>query len=85
MSSEFCSSSSCLFIGPESDHWLPLSLTHSLTLWRLVDLIDVILAGEDTNSKFVEVVTVDNVNDEDRVDKSLLQIWKLSLGHKAKL
>ena len=75
----------CLFIGPESDHWLPLSLTHSLTLWRLVDLIDLTLACEDANSKLVEVVTVADVDDEDRVGKSLLQIWKLRLGHKAKL
>ena len=32
--------------------------------------------------KLVEVVTV---ADEDRVGNSLLQIWKLSFGHKAKL
>ena len=52
----------------------------SLTLRRLVDLIDVILASEDAYSKLVEVVNVDN---EDRVDNSLLQIWKLRFGHKA--
>ena len=75
----------CFFIRPEFDHWLPLSLTHSLTLWRLVDLIDVTLACEDTNSKLVEVVTVADVADEDRVDNSLLQIWKMRFGHKAKL
>ena len=66
-----------IFIRPESDHWLPLSLTN----WHLVDLIDVTLACEDVNSKLVEVVTVADVNDEDRVGNSLLQIWKLSLGH----
>ena len=38
------------------------------------------LAGEDANSKFVEVVTV---ADEDRVGNSLLQIWKLRFGHEA--
>ena len=36
-----------------------------------------ILACEDANSKFVEVVTVIDVDDENRVSNSLLQIWKL--------
>ena len=43
-----------IFIGPESGHWLPLSLTdltHSLTNSCLVNLIDVTLACEDNNSK----------------------------------
>ena len=61
------------------------SLTDSLTNCRLVNLIDVTLACEDGNSKFVEVVTVVDVDDEDRVDNSLLQIWKRSFGHKTKL
>ena len=56
------------------------SLTHSC----LVNLIDVTLACEDANSKLVEVVSVADVSDEDRVGKSLLQIWKLRFGHKAK-
>ena len=43
------------------------------------------LACEDANSKLVEVVTVADLDDEDRVGNSLLQIWKLSFGHKAKL
>ena len=43
------------------------------------------LKCEDFNSKLVEVVTVADVVDEDRVVKSLLQIWKLRFGHKAKL
>ena len=30
-------------------------------------------------------VTVANVDDENRVDNSLLQIWRLRLGHKAKV
>ena len=51
-----------LFIGPESDHWQCLSVTHSLTdsLTHscLVNLIDVTLACEDAYSKLVEVVTV---------------------------
>ena len=73
-----------IFIGPESDHWLCLSLTHSLNS-RFVNLIDVTLAFEDANSKLVEVVTVADVDDEDRVGNSLLQIWKLRFGHKVKL
>ena len=44
-----------LFIGPESDHWLCLSLTDSLTHSCLVNLINVSLACEDGNSKLVEV------------------------------
>ena len=39
--------------------------------------------AEDTNSKLVEVVTAADVDDEDRVDNSLLQIWKLKFGNKA--
>ena len=58
-----------IFIGPESDHWLCLSLNDS----RLVNLIDVTLACED--SKLVEVVSVADISDEDRVGNSLLQIW----------
>ena len=51
------------------------SLTHSLTDnsdSHLVNLIDVTLACEDANSKLVEVVTVADVDDEDRVGNSLL-------------
>ena len=44
------------------------------------------LACEDGNSKLeVEVVTDADVSDEDRVGNSLLQIWKLRFGQKAKL
>ena len=43
------------------------------------------LACEDANLKLVDIVTVANVDDEDRVGNTLLQIWKLRLGHKAKL
>ena len=39
------------------------------------------LACEDANSKFVEIVTVADVSDEDRVGNSLLQIWKLRFGN----
>ena len=71
-----------VFIGPESDHWLCLSLTdsltNSLTQSCLVNLID-------AYSKLVEFVTVADNEDENRVGNSLLQIWKLRFGHKAKL
>ena len=43
------------------------------------------MACEDANSKLVEVVTVADVDDEDRVGNRLLQIWKLRFGHKVKL
>ena len=65
------------FIGPESDHWECLSVTHSLPNSCLVNLIDVTLACEDDNSKLVEVVTVAHVDNEKRVDNSLVQIWKV--------
>ena len=35
------------------------------------------VACEDAYSKLVEVVTVVDVNDEDRVGNSLLQIWEM--------
>ena len=41
------------------------------------------LAYEDAYSKLVEVVTVADVSDEDRVGISLFQIGKLRFGHKA--
>ena len=50
------------------------SLTHSLTH-----------SCEDTNSKLFDVVTDADVDDEDRVGNSLLQISKLRFGQKAKL
>ena len=43
------------------------------------------LACEDVNSKFVEVFTVPDVDDEDRVGNILLQIWKPTFGIKVKL
>ena len=60
-------------------------VTNSLPNSCLVNLIDMTLACEDANSKLVEVVTVADVSDKDRVGICLLQIWKLRFGHKAKL
>ena len=48
-------------------------------------LFDVTLACEDTNLKLFDVVTVADVDDEDSVANSLLQISKLRFGQKAKL
>ena len=53
-------------------HWLPNSLTDSC----LVNLIDVTLACEDANLKLVDVVTFADVDAEDNVANSLLQIWE---------
>ena len=50
----------------------------------LVNLIDVTLACEDGKSKLVEVVTVVEVDDEKRVDNSLVQIWKVNFGQNVK-
>ena len=60
-------------------------VSDSLTLWRLVELIDVTLACEDAKSKLVEVVTVAYFDSEDHVGNSLLQIWELTFGPKTKL
>ena len=43
------------------------------------------LACEDANSKLVEVLTVAHVDAGDHVGNSLLQIWELTFGPKAKL
>ena len=63
-----------LFIGP---------VTNSLTNSCLVNFIDVTLACKDANLKLVEVVTVADVDDENRVGNSLLQVW--TFGPKATL
>ena len=60
---------------------MPCQLLTSLTQSRLVNLIDVALACEDANSKLVEVVTVAHVD----AGISLLEIWELTFGPKAKL
>ena len=57
------------------------SPTNSLTNSCLVNLIGLTLACEDINSKLVEVVNVAHVDDEKRVDNSLVQIWKMKFGH----
>ena len=57
-----------IFIGP--DHWLPLSLTHSLTDSCLVDFSDVPLAFKNANAKLVEVATIADVDAEKRVNDS---------------
>ena len=43
------------------------------------------LVCADAFSKLVEVVTVADIDDEDRVGNSLLHTWELRLGNKAKL
>ena len=65
------------FMGPESYHRQPLSMTPSLTnsvTFTRLGVFDVTLACEDGNYKIVEIVTVVDVVDEDRVGSSLLQI-----------
>ena len=63
---------------------MAMPVTHSLTHSCLIKLIEVTLACEDAYSKLVEVVTVSDVSDEDRVGNSLLQVRRLRFGHKAK-
>ena len=64
---------------------LGMLVSNWLTNCCLVNLIDVALACEDAHSKLVEVVTVAHVDAEDHVGNSLLQIWELTFGPKAKL
>ena len=55
---------------------------------RLVDLIDLTLGCESANSKIVEVLLLLMLMMRIvllRVGNSLLQLWKLRSGHKAKL
>ena len=72
-----------IFIGPESDHWLCLSLTNWLTNWLtnscLVNLIDVSLACEDGNSKLVEVVDDEKQFTRQRLVCSFLKLWRAFL------
>ena len=60
------------FVGPNSDHWLPLSLTNSVTA-VLVNLIDVTLASEDTSSILAEVTIVAEVDVE--IENVLTKVW----------
>ena len=46
---------------------------------------DVAAACEDANSKLVDFVIIAHVDAEDHVGNSLLQIWELTFGPKAKL
>ena len=63
---------------------MAMLVTHSLTHFRLINLIDVTLACEDDNSKLVEVVSVADVDDEKCVGNSLVQIRKVRFGNKVK-
>ena len=63
------------YIRPESDLWLPLSLTHCL-----IDLIDVTLTFEDANSKLLDVVSVADINALECEDYRLVEIMKLMFG-----
>ena len=58
-------------------------VTHSLTHSCLVDLIDVTLTCKGGNSKLVEAVNVPDVDDEERVGNSLVQILMRKFRHKA--
>ena len=55
---------------------------HSLTNCRLVNLFDVTLAYKDANSKLIDIVTVADVDDEDRVGNkpAIFAYLKLRFG-----
>ena len=52
---------------------------------NLLKLLLVLMLMMRNNFSLVEVVTVADVSDEDRVGNSLLQNWKLRFAHKALL
>ena len=60
---------------------LPMSVTHSLTDSRLVDLTDVTLAFEDANSKLIDVVSVADVDAKERVKYRLVEIFKVNFSY----
>ena len=69
-------------------NWLPNWLTHSLPFSQLESdhsLSTFVTNSLYANSKLVAVVTVADVDSEDHVGNSLLQIWELTLGPKTKL
>ena len=59
-------------------------VSDSLTLCRLVDLIDVTLACEDANLELIEIVAAADVDAEIRVENGVAQIWKLKFGPNVK-
>ena len=69
-----------LYVGPRSTHWLPLSLTDSLSAVLIVDLTGVTVAFEDANSILLDVGSVADVDAEESVDDSLVEILKLRFG-----
>ena len=56
------------------------SLTADSCCW---DFTDVTLAFEDTNSKLLDVVSIADVDAEERVDNSLVEILKLKFGQES--
>ena len=71
------------FFESDSDYCVPLKLTNRHSVY----LTDVTPSVEDANSKLVDVVSAADadIDDEERVANSLLQISKLKFGHKAQL
>ena len=54
-------------------------VTNSLTYSLLADLADVTMAFEDAYSKLLDIVSVADVDAEERVDDHLLEILRLRL------
>ena len=71
------------FIGPKCDHCLPLPLTDK-PADCLADLTDATLAFEDANSKLYYAVSTAEVDFEERVVNSLIEILKLRFGENLK-
>ena len=68
-----------IFIGPETDHCVPLTaVTQALSHRCCWDLTDVTLACEDANWNLLDVVNVADIDAEEGVDYNLVKILKLS-------
>ena len=63
----------------QSFHWLPLSLV-SDSLTPVQQMTDVTLAPDDADSKVLDVVSVADIDAQERVDDSLVDILKLRYG-----
>ena len=63
-----------VFIEPESNHYLPFLTTNSLAHCCLIVFNDVTLAFEDAKSKLLDVVSVADVDAEERVGVEILKL-----------
>ena len=71
-------------LPPLSTCLIVRTLPYKIVPFQWQDTASLHLACKDANSKLVEVVTVADVDAEDRAGNSLLKILELRFGHKSK-